>query len=227
MSDDRIPSDADAMMQVLTESGALVPDGHFVHISRLHLAMWLNKDAFLPHVDRLEELARRLARKIPHLGIEIVCAPAMGGLVVSEWVAHELGVICAFAEHDPTPPPGDLRGRFMLRRGYDRLVRGKRVLVVDDVVTTGHSIGEVIEAVRAAGGDVVAGASLILVEGLEPATLGLEHFAYLMPFPRPPMWKASECPLCRQGVPISTQFGHGAEFVASRRGSPAGTQDAS
>lgn len=227
MGDEQTRSDADEMMQVLEESGALVPDGHFVHISRLHLGMWLNKDAFLPHVERLEGLARRLARKFTQLGIEVVCAPAIGGLVVSEWVARELGVICAFAEHDPAPPPGDLRGRFMLRRGYDRLVADKRVLVVDDVVNTGHSMGEVIEAVRQAGGNIVAGGSLILVDGLDPGTLGLEHFAYLMRFPRPPMWEASECPLCREGVPISTQFGHGAEFVASRKGGSADTDDAS
>ena len=69
----------------------------------------------------------------------------------AEWTAHELGVLGVFAEHDQ-PRPGELRGRFVLRRGYDHLVKGKQVLVVDDIVNTGHSIRQTIEAVRAAGG---------------------------------------------------------------------------
>jgi len=219
MHQDEIQAAADEMMQILRDSGCIVENEHFVHISQLHLNMWLNKDAIFPHVDRVERLARLLSKRVTGRGIEIVCGPAMGGLVVGEWVAHELGVMVAFAEHDPlqVPVPGELRTRFVLRRGYDKLISGRKVLVVDDMVTTGHSIREVIEAVRAAGGEIVAGACLVFAGDFGPEALGLSELIYLLHYPRPKMWPASECPLCRDGVPISTRFGHGAEFLAERK----------
>ena len=64
--------------------------------------------------------------------------------------AHELGALSTFTEHEPAAEGGGPRGRFVLRRGYDRLLSGQRVLVVDDIVNTGHSIGQTIEAVRSA-----------------------------------------------------------------------------
>ena len=87
------------------------------------------------------------------------------------------------------------------------------MLVVDDCVTTGHSITEVIEAVRQCGGTVVAGGSITTAGDRTPESLGLDSFEYLYNIPRPPMWTADECPLCRARVPISTRFGHGAEFA--------------
>ena len=217
MHQDEIQAAADETLRIIQECGCIIENDHFVHISGLHLNMWLNKDAIFPHVRQVQRLTHLLARRVVDQRVELVCGPAIGGLVVSEWLAHELGAMCAFAEHDPAPAPGELRGRFVLRRGYDQLVSGRRVLVVDDAVTTGHSIREVIEAVRAAGGKVVAGASLIFTGNFAPEALGLDAFFYLYHFPRPPMWKASECPLCRDGVPINTRFGHGAEFVAAQQ----------
>lgn len=210
---DEITRASEETRRILEASGAIVDGGHYVHISGLHLKMWLNKDAILPHLPELEHLARYLSRRFEDLDIEIVCAPAIGGLVVAEWVAHELGVMCAFAEHDPAELASGLRGRFVLRRGYDQLVKGRRVLVVDDCVTTGHSISEVIEAVRQCGGNVVAGGSIITAGGRTPESLGLDSFEYLYNFPRPAMWTADQCPLCRDGIPINTKFGHGAEFA--------------
>lgn len=202
--------------RILETSGAIVDGGHFVHISGHHLGMWLNKNAILPHLPDLQRLARYLARRFQDRAVEIVCAPAIGGLIVAEWVAHELGAMCVFAEHDPAGLGNGLPGRFMLRRGYGQLVQGRRVLVVDDCVTTGHSIRETIEAVREAGGTVVAGGSITTAGDRTPQSLGLDSFEYLYNFPPPTMWEADECPLCREGVPIDTRFGHGAEFLAGR-----------
>lgn len=217
MVDQQVPGNAgDETRKLLEESGAIVENVHCVHISGLHLGMWLNKDAFLPHLQELEKLTRHLAGQVRSFDIDMVCAPAIGGLVVAEWVAHELGVMCVFAEHDPAPAARDLRGRFMLRRGYDELVKGRRVFVVDDCVTTGHSIGETIVAVRNAGGDVSVAGSLIVAGAHPSAQFGLDAFYYLYDFHRPEMWTASECPLCRNGVPINTRYGHGAEFLAER-----------
>jgi orotate phosphoribosyltransferase len=119
-----------------------------------------------------------------------------------------------FAEHD-APGPGELRGRFILRRGYDHLITEKRVLVVDDIVNTGHSILQTIEAVRIAGGTVTAAGALVNRGNIDKAGLGVDEFAYLLEY-KIPAWPAAHCPLCRARVPINTQYAHGKDFLASR-----------
>ena len=214
--DDEITRAAEETRRILEESGAIVDGGHYVHISGLHLSMWLNKDAILPHLPELQHLARYLAHRFRHHRVEVVCAPAIGGLIVAEWVADALGAMCVFAEHDPAGQGRGLPGRFVLRRGYDRLVRGRRVLVVDDCVTTGHSMSQVVEAVRQCGGTVVAGGSITTAGERTAQSLGLDSYEYLYNFPRPIMWPVEQCPLCRDGVPINTRFGHGAEFARQK-----------
>ena len=217
MTQNEIDQAAQETLNILRESGAIIENVHIVHISGLHFPMTINKDAVFPHLDRIERLTRLLARRLADRSIEIVCGPAMGGLVVGEWLAHELGVMCAFAEHDPDPQPGDIRGRFLLRRGYDQLVSGRKVLVVDDMVNTGLSIRQTIEAVRAAGGQVVAAASLVFVGRFDTQDLGVDDYFYLLHYDVPTGWPPEECPLCRDGVPVDTRYGHGKEFLAAQK----------
>lgn len=217
MDQNEIDEAAGETLRIFRESGAIVEDVHVVHISGLHFPMTINKDAIFPHLDRIERLARLLARRLTDLSIDIVCGPAMGGLVVGEWLAHELGVMCAFAEHDPDPQPGEIRGRFVLRRGYDQLVSNRKVLVVDDIVNTGHSIRQTIEAVRAAGGQVVAAVSLVFVGNFDAKALGVDDYYYLLHYDVPPGWPPEECPLCRDGVPVNTRYGHGKEFLTAQK----------
>src|SRR5262245_4359995 len=147
-------------LDLLLEAEAILENDHFVYISGDHGSGWIDKDAIYPHTERIEQLSRRLAGLMRGRGIEAVCGPATGGLIIAEWTAHELGVLATFTEHD-APRPGELRGRFVLRRSYDHVVAGKKVLVVDDIVNTGHSIRQTIEAVRGAGGAVVAAGALV------------------------------------------------------------------
>lgn len=217
MHQHEIDEAAQETLKIFRDSGAIVENVHVVHISGLHFPMTINKDAIFPHLDRIERLTRLLARRLADRSIEIVCGPAMGGLVVGEWLAHELGVMCAFAEHDPDPQPGEIRGPFVLRRGYDQLVANRRVLVVDDIVNTGHSIRQTIDAVRNAGGQVVAAASLVFVGQYDAQALGVDEFFYLLHYVVPAGWPADECPLCRDGVPVDTRYGHGKEFLAAQK----------
>src|SRR5262245_17661955 len=130
---------AEETLGILTEAHAILENDHFVYISGDHGSGWINKDAIYPHTERIERLCRDMANEVRGWGAEVVCGPATGGLIVAEWTAHELGVLAVFAEHDPEPQGEALRGRFLLRRGYDQVVSGKRVLVVDDIVNTGLS----------------------------------------------------------------------------------------
>jgi orotate phosphoribosyltransferase len=200
-------------LDLLLKSGALLQNDHFVYISGDHGSGWIDKDAIYPHTERIEQLSRRLAQVVRDQRLDVVCGPATGGLIIAEWVGHELGILATFTEHD-TPRPGELRGRFVLRRGYDHLVTGKRVFVVDDIVNTGHSIGQTIEAVRWAGGTVVAAGTLVNRGNVGAKEIGVENLVYLLEY-KIPAWPAADCPLCRSGVPVNTQYAHGKDFLAA------------
>jgi len=146
--------------------------------------------------------------------IEVVCGPATGGLIIAEWTGHEIGALSTFTDHDQ-PKSGELRGKFILRRGYDHLVTGKRVLVVDDIVNTGYSIRQTIDAVRGAKGEVVAAAALVSRGNIGAEGLGVQDYIYLLEY-KIPAWPAAQCPLCAQSVPVNTQYAHGADYLAAR-----------
>jgi orotate phosphoribosyltransferase len=147
MSDDDILAEfraADALLE-----------GHFILSSGLRSPRYLQCARVLMDASRAERLARALASKIPaelRSSIEAVVSPAMGGVIIGHEIGRALGKPAMFVERP--------RGVFELRRGF-RLDPGTKVLMVEDVVTTGLSSREAIDAVRAAGGDVVAEAALV------------------------------------------------------------------
>jgi orotate phosphoribosyltransferase len=199
-------------LRLLQDAHAILENDHFVYISGDHGSGWIDKNALFPHTDTTEVLCRQLGKGVKDLGVEVVCGPATGGLIIAEWTAHELGVLSTFTEHEEGQAGSALRGRFILRRGYDHLVAGKRVLVVDDIVNTGLSIRQTIEAVRGAAGDVVAASALV---NRGNVGLGVKEFVFLLEY-KIPAWPAADCELCKRGVPVNTQYAHGADFL--RRG---------
>ena len=153
--------------RILRDSDAILTGDHFVYVTGEHGDGWIDKDAIFPHTERISRLGELLAESVAGREIDIVCGPATGGLVVSQWTARHLDVRSVFCDHGKeqgyhpaTAAPGPLRPPFVLRRGYDRLVNGRRVLVLDDVVNTGESVAETAQAVRGAGGAVVAVAAI-------------------------------------------------------------------
>jgi orotate phosphoribosyltransferase len=206
---------AQETLGLLTEAGAILENDHVVYISGDHGSGWIDKDAIYPTTDRIERLCRDLANGLSGWGVEVVCGPATGGLIVAQWIAHELGILSVFTEHDAAVEASALRGRFVLRRGYDRLVSGKLVLVVDDIVNTGQSLRQTAQAVRGAGGLVVGAACLVSRGNIDAGGLGVDRFAYLVDY-KIPAWPASECRLCAAGVPVNTRFAHGLEYLARK-----------
>jgi orotate phosphoribosyltransferase len=203
-------------LRVLHNCNAILEGDHFVYISGDHGSGWIDKDAIYPDTERVEQLCRELGRAVQDRGIDVVCGPATGGLVIAEWTAHELHALSTFTEHDPTEASTGLRGRFVLRRGYDHLVAGRRVLAVDDIVNTGLSLRETIGAVRRAGGIVTMAGALVSRGNVDAAGLGVDEFVYLLEY-KIPAWPAAQCELCRRGVPVNTQYAHGADFLAAGR----------
>jgi len=130
-------------------------DGHFILSSGLRSPRYLQCARVLMDPARAERLARALADKLPadiRGQVEAVVSPAMGGVIIGHELGRALGKPAMFVERP--------EGEFQLRRGFS-LAPGTKVLMVEDVVTTGLSSKEAIEAVRAAGGDVIAEAALV------------------------------------------------------------------
>jgi orotate phosphoribosyltransferase len=135
---------------MLVDCRALLADDHFVYISGDHGSGWVDKDSIFVEPKRVARLGQLLADAVRRVDAEILCGPATGGLIVAQWTAFALGLPAVFAEHNAPRSSAELRGQFAFHRGYDRIVAGKRVLVVDDVVNTGQSIRQTVAAVRAA-----------------------------------------------------------------------------
>ena len=160
----------DDVLQHYRDSGALL-EGHFLLTSGLHSPVYMQSARVFMFPQRAEALCRALADKIrAALGpqpVDLVCSPAMGGVVVGYELARQLGVPAIFTER--------VDGRFALRRGFD-IPEGARVLMAEDVVTTGKSSRECIDCIAENGGVTVA-ASCIVDRSDGGTDLGVPLFA--------------------------------------------------
>lgn len=143
----------DDVLAEFKAAGAL-REGHFVLSSGLHSPVFLQKNLVFMHADRTERLCKALAAKIrAAVGkVDVVVSPAVGGIIPGYETARHLGAPSMYVEREG--------GAFKLRRGF-HLAPGARVAMVEDIVTTGLSSRECIEAIRAAGGDVVCAACIV------------------------------------------------------------------
>lgn len=179
------------MTDVLTlfrESGALL-EGHFRLSSGLHSNGYLQSALVLQHPRHAETLGRALAARVAPHGPTAVLSPALGGIVIGHEVARALGVRAVFAERQD--------GALALRRGF-AIGAGDRLVVIEDVVTTGGSTRETIDVATAHGAEVVAAGSIIDRSGGASSLPVPYHALVTLSLPT---WQESECPLCRQGIP--------------------------
>src|SRR4051812_13328192 len=143
--------DSATVLDLFRQSGALL-EGHFRLTSGLHSERYLQSALVLQHPELAARLGEALAERTRHLQATVVLSPALGGIVIGQEVGRALGVRAIFAERQD--------GRLLLRRGFT-LSPNDKVLVVEDVVTTGGSTQETIDVARAAGARVVGAASVI------------------------------------------------------------------
>ncbi|HYB95553.1 MAG TPA: orotate phosphoribosyltransferase [Vicinamibacterales bacterium] len=177
------------VLDVFRRSGALL-EGHFRLSSGLHSPGYLQCALVLQHPREAEALGAALGDLVRTLGVQTVLSPALGGIVIGQEVGRALGVRAIFAERQD--------GTLTLRRGFT-LDAGERVLVVEDVVTTGGSTRETMDVARAAGATVVAACAIVDRSG---GTQGLDvPFHALLPMDVK-AYPPDACPLCRQGLPV-------------------------
>jgi orotate phosphoribosyltransferase len=182
---------AENVVAMFEKSGALLK-GHFLYASGLHGPVYWEKAKVLQYPEYVTRLCGMMADHFRQAGAQVVAGPTTPGIILSYETARQLGVRGIFAEKN------EALGTREFRRGFT-ISPGEKVLVVDDIMTTGGSVREVIDAVRKLGGDVV-GAGVMVDRAARPVDLGVPfyacHRAEEVAYP------ADKCPLCAQGVPL-------------------------
>jgi orotate phosphoribosyltransferase len=179
----------DELLDLFRRSGALL-EGHFRLTSGLHSSGYLQCALVLQHPAHAEALGRAIADRTQRLRPTAVLSPALGGVVIGHEVGRALGVRALFAERQD--------GELTLRRGFV-IAENDRVVVVEDVLTTGGSTRETMQVARASGGQVVGAASIVNRSGGR-AEFDVP-FASLLDIDLP-TYEPDKCPLCAQGLPV-------------------------
>ncbi|GIX47902.1 MAG: orotate phosphoribosyltransferase [Candidatus Tectimicrobiota bacterium] len=178
------------VLHLLRTTGALL-EGHFLLSSGLHSDRYVQCARLLQYPPHAEALGRWLAARFAGAAVRAVVSPALGGILIGHEVARALGARALFGEREA--------GVMTLRRGLE-LQPGERVLVVEDVITTGGSVREVLALVARHGGEAVGvGAILDRSGGQVRFAVPLHALATL----EVPVYSPQDCPLCRQGRPLS------------------------
>jgi orotate phosphoribosyltransferase len=186
---------AESVLELFRSTGAYL-QGHFRLTSGLHSAEYLQCALVLQHPPAAERLGRLLACELRTLApgkIDLVVAPALGGLIIGHEVARALGTRFLFTERDAAT------GKMTLRRGF-AIAPGETAVVVEDVITTGGSTADVIGVLRAAGGRVAAAASIVDRSGGR-ADVGVPRAA--LATLQVAAHHMEECPLCARGIPVT------------------------
>jgi orotate phosphoribosyltransferase len=195
------------ILEVFRKAGAIITKSHIVYTSGKHGSAYVNKDALYPNTKAISSLCKVMAEEFKDKNVDLVLAPALGGIILSQWIAHHLSaltnkeVLAVYSEKDGN-------GNFVIKRGYDKLITNKNVLVVEDILNTGGSVKKVIQVAKEKDANVVGLSALcnrgaVTAEMVDVATLHALVTVNLE------AWEAADCPLCAKKVPINTEVGKG------------------
>ena len=182
-------SNENDILDIFKKTGALL-EGHFLLTSGRHSNMYFQCAKVLQYPEYTEQVCRIIAEYFKDYKIDTVISPAMGGIIVGQEVARQLNKRSIFAEREDK--------KLTLRRGFT-IDKGEKILVCEDVVTTGGSVFEVIDIVKAQGGEVV-GVGYIVDRSNgkvdfgypQKSTMKMEVISYT----------PDECPLCKENIPL-------------------------
>lgn len=202
------------ILDALAKIQAVITDSHLVYTSGKHGSTYFNKDAIYPHTELTSQLCEEIAKHFAGRSIEVVIAPAVGGIILSQWVAYHLTkitgreVLGVYAEKD-----GD---GFVIKRGYDKLSSGKKVLIVEDILTTGGSVKKVIDTARDIGANIVGLGVLCNRGGIKPQDVSNPPELFALVDVKFDAWDEADCPLCAKKMPVNTDVGHGRKYVQAK-----------
>lgn len=204
------------ILDILKKTNAVITDDHFVYTTGLHGSVYINKDAIYPHTKYASLFGKFFAEKFKDKNIDVVVGPALGGIILSQWTAYHLSklkkkeILGVYTEKDAES------NQIFSRRGYDKVVKGRNVLIVEDLTTTGESVKKVVKTVKDAGGKVVAVGVMV---NRNPKIVNAKSIG--APFAALGVLKAeafaeNDCPLCKKGVAINIKIGHGKKYMAAK-----------
>lgn len=179
----------DKYLEIMKESGALMK-GHFLLSSGKHSGNYCQCAKLLRFPDKAEKVLAKVAAQVKTLGIDKICGPAMGGIIVAYELARQLGSEAIFTERKDD--------EMQLRRGF-AVEKGDKILIAEDVVTTGKSTMETVKVLEQMGGGVVGVACIV---DRRSADCGLKLPVYSAIKLELDNCDAEDCPLCKQGIPL-------------------------
>ena len=189
------------------ERMGIILKGHFVYASGRHGPVYVGKDLLYPDTQLTSKLCFFMAKKFYGEDVDAVVAPEKGGIILSQWIAYHLSIFSSkqvfsfYAEKTPD-------GGFSLNRGNaKKRIPCKRILLAEDVLTTGGSIRKVANEVRRQNGFIVGLTALWNRGGVTSDEAGHVPKLFSLVNKRYPDWDEKECSLCREKVPVNTDFG--------------------
>lgn len=204
------------VVKILKDISAIVTDNHFVYTSGKHGNVYVRKDLLYPHTKKTSEVCKMFADKFKNRKIDVVVSPALGGIVLSQWTAYHLSkltgkdVLGLFTEKDE-------ESNQIFKRGYNQLVKGKRVLILEDLTTTGGSVKKVVRSVKKAGGKVIEVCVMINRDPEHVTSKSIGAPLSSLGIFKAESFDADKCPLCKKNVPINTIVGHGKKYLQTKK----------
>ena len=201
------------VLDLLRDVGAF-RTGHFVYTSGRHGDAYILKDAMYAYPRETSKVCKTMAEHFKGADIEAVIGPAIGAAILSQWTAYHL---CEIVGSDVSSVYADKDGQggFVIKRGYDKMIKGKRTLVGEGYTQPGGGNGRVVEAARAADAEVAGVVVLANRGGVREKDIGNPPKFVSLVNLELESWEATDCDLCKRGIPVSTDIGHGKEFLAS------------
>lgn len=215
-SQDSAPLTPVETLDLLNQAKA-IRAGHFVLTNGEHSDTYFGKERLSLHPKIISRLSREFARRFAGFEPEAVVSPSYGALQLGSWTTYHLvemlgsdDILSLHTRKDPSSHKQTLIP--VLRED----IKGRRIIIIDDIATTGGSLQEVMEEVAEAGGILHAAGVVVnrRPDLVNSESLGM-HFTSLLDYPTP-SYKEDECPQCGLGVPINTNFGHGKEYIERR-----------
>lgn len=204
------------VLEILKRTEAVITDSHIVGTSGRHMSIYINKDYLLPHTAETSRICQLFAEQNKNLDVDLVVSPVVAGAILGHEVARHLSeiqgkeVLAAYADKTDEGP-------LVFKRGYDELVKGKKVLIIEDTVATGLSVNKMIDVAKKFGAEIQAMAVIVnrVPKEINSATLGVP-FSALCEIPAE-TYEEKDCPMCKAGLPINTKVGHGKKYLESKQ----------
>ena len=204
------------VIKILKSVNAIVTNSHFVYTSGKHGSVYIRKDLLYPHTAITSAVCKLFAEKFKNKDVDVIVAPAVGGIILSQWAAFHLSklkkkeVLGLFTEKDE-------ESNQIFKRGYGELIKDKRVLILEDLTTTGGSVKKVINSVRKANGKVIGVCVMVNRDPKSVTSKSIGAPLFSLGVLEAESFDENKCPLCIKKIPINTVVGHGKAFLAKHK----------